>query len=83
MTLSGDGVRCYPLTLIDALSRFLIRCEALVDPDGKHVQQILDRAFLEFGLPAAIRSDGGPPFASTGPARRTELPVWILRLGWR
>jgi putative transposase len=81
--VTGDGVRCYPLTLIDAFSRFLLRCEALVDPDGKHVQRILDSAFLEFGLPAAIRSDGGPPFASTGPARLTELSVWILRLGIR
>lgn len=81
--LTDDGLRCYPLTLIDAFSRFLIRCEALVDPDGKHVQQILDSAFLEFGLPAAIRSDGGPPFASTGPARLTALSVWLLRLGIR
>jgi putative transposase len=81
--LTGDGLRCYPLTLIDAFSRFLLRCEALLEPDGKHVQQILDSAFLEFGLPAAIRSDGGPPFASTGPARLTELSVWLLRLGIR
>jgi len=47
------------------------------------VRQILDSAFLEFGLPAAIRSDGGPPFASTGPARLTEISVWLLRLGIR
>jgi putative transposase len=80
---TGDGVRCYPLTLIDAHSRFLLRCEALLDPDGKHVRSVLDSAFLEFGLPAAIRSDGGPPFASTGPARLTELSVWLLRLGVR
>lgn len=81
--MTGDGLRCYPLTLIDALSRYLLRCEALRDPDGKHVQRILDSAFLEFGLPAAIRSDGGPPFASTGPGRLTELSVWLLRLGIR
>jgi transposase InsO family protein len=80
---TGDGVRCYPLTLIDAHSRFLLRCEALLEPDGKHVRSVLDSAFLEFGLPAAIRSDGGPPFASTGPARLTELSVWLLRLGVR
>jgi transposase InsO family protein len=81
--VTNDGVRCYPLTLIDAYSRFLIRCEALLDPDGKQVQRILDSAFLEFGLPSAIRSDGGPPFASTGPARLTELSAWLLRLGIR
>ena len=81
--LTGDGLRCYPLTLIDAFSRFLLRCEGLLDPDGKQVRRILDSAFLEFGLPAAIRSDGGPPFASTGPARLTELSVWLLKLGIR
>ncbi|HUS67875.1 MAG TPA: DDE-type integrase/transposase/recombinase [Kofleriaceae bacterium] len=81
--LTADGRRCYPLTLLDAFSRFLLRCEALLEPDGKHVRSILDSAFVEYGLPAAIRSDGGPPFASTGPARLTELSVWLLRLGIR
>jgi|SRR5688572_22509884 len=81
--LTGDGRRCYPLTLIDAFSRYLLRCEALLDPDGRHVRSILDSAFLEFGLPSAIRSDGGPPFASTGPARLTQLSVWLLQLGIR
>ena len=80
---SADHKKCYPLTLIDAFSRYLLRCEALLDPDGRHVRQILDSAFQEYGLPAAIRSDGGPPFASTGPARLTELSVWLLRLGIR
>jgi putative transposase len=81
--VTSDGVRCYPLTLIDAFSRYLLRCEGLCDPDGTHVRAILDSAFLEFGLPLAIRSDGGPPFASTGPARLTDLSVWLLRLGIR
>ncbi len=53
-----------------------------MEPDGKHVHRILDSAFMEFGLPVAIRSDGRP-FASTGPARLTELSVWLLRLGIR
>lgn len=78
---TSDGRRCYPLTLIDGYSRFLLRCEALTEPDGKHVREILDSAFLEYGLPRAIRSDGGPPFASTGPGRLTQLSVWLLRLG--
>jgi len=81
--VTADGVRCYPLTLIDAFSRFLLRCEALIDPDGRQVRRILESAFQEFGLPRAIRSDGGPPFASTGPGRLTELSVWLLRLGIR
>jgi len=81
--LTGDGVRCYPFTLIDAFSRYLLRCEALVEPDGTHVKKILDSAFQEFGLPLALRSDGGPPFASTGPARLTDLSVWVLQLDTR
>lgn len=81
--LTGDGVRCYPFTLLDAFSRYLLRCEALLEPDGKRVKQVLDSAFQEFGLPLALRSDGGPPFASTGPARLTELSVWLLQLGLR
>ena len=76
-----DGVRCYPLTLLDGFSRYLLRCESLLDPDGIEVRRVLDSAFQEFGLPLAIRSDGGPPFASTGPARLTELSVWLLQLG--
>ena len=78
---TGDGVRCYPLTLIDAYSRYLLRCEALVEPDGRHVQPIFDSAFQEFGTPTSIRSDNGPPFASTGVGGLTELSVWWRKLG--
>jgi transposase InsO family protein len=77
----GNGKRCYPLTLIDAYSRYLLRCEALLDPDTKHVQPIFDSAFEEFGTPTSIRSDNGPPFASTGPGGLTKLSVWWRRLG--
>jgi transposase InsO family protein len=81
--LTGDGRHCYPLTLLDAYSRYLLRCEALRDPDTKRVQLVLDSAFAEFGVPKVMRSDGGPPFASTGPALLTELMVWLLKLGIR
>jgi putative transposase len=78
-----DGRRCYPLTLIDAYSRYLLRCEALLDPDTLNVQPIFDSAFQEFGTPVAIRSDNGPPFASTGAGGLTTLSVWWQRLGIR
>ena len=78
-----DGLTCYPLTILDAHSRFLIRCEGVQDPDGREVQRIFDSAFSEFGLPAAIRSDNGPPFASTGAGGLTKLSVWWIRLGIR
>lgn len=80
---TADGRRCYPLTLIDAYSRYLLRCEALVDPDTKHVQPILDSAFQEFGTPESIRSDNGPPFVSTGAGGLTALSVWWRQLGIR
>jgi len=80
---TDDGVVCYPLTIIDAHSRFLIRCEGVEDPNGREVQRIFDGAFSEFGLPAAIRSDNGPPFASVGAGGLTALSVWWLRLGIR
>lgn len=78
-----DGRWCHVLTLLDAWSRYLLRCEAVLDPDGVAVERILDSAFQEFGLPAAMRSDNGPPFASTGAAGLTKLSVWWLQLGIR
>ncbi len=76
-----DGTWCHVLTLVDAYSRYLLRAELLVEPTGPNVQRVLESAFAEFGLPAAIRSDNGPPFASTGAGGLTALSVWWLRLG--
>lgn len=81
--LTGDGERCYPLTITDAYSRYILRCEGMLDPDGKGVFAVFDSVFREFGLPDGIRSDGGPPFASTGAACLTRLSVWWLQLGLR
>jgi hypothetical protein len=78
-----DGAKCYPLTITDAFSRYLLRCEVLADPNGDEAKRVFDSAFLEFGLPAAMRSDNGPPFASTGPGGLTRLSVWWLQLGIR
>jgi len=76
-----DSVKCYPFTLIDALSRMLLRCEALTEPNGDFVRHILDSAFREYGLPKRLRSDGGPPFFSAAsPASLSKLGVWLLRL---
>jgi transposase InsO family protein len=80
---TGDGEWCHVLTLLDAYSRYLLRCEAVLDPDGDAVEAIFDSAFREFGLPGALRSDNGPPFASTGAGGLTWLSVWWLKLGIR
>jgi putative transposase len=69
------------LTLLDADTRYLLRAEAMLDPTGANVEKVLDSAFQEFGLPTAMRSDNGPPFASTGAGRLSRLSVWWLKLG--
>src|SRR4029077_2654169 len=79
----GDGRRCYPLTITDEYSRYLLKCEALRVPRTKPVKEQSEWAFREFGLPAAMRTDNGPPFASVGPGGLTALSVWWIKLGIR
>src|SRR5579883_2261490 len=79
----GDGTRCHPLTISDEASRYLLKCECLVAPRHELVLPQFEMAFREFGLPDAIRSDNGPPFASTAPGGLSALSVWWIRLGIR
>jgi transposase InsO family protein len=76
---TGDGRRCDPFTLSDAHSRYLLRCQAVARPDDEHVRPIFEAAFREHGLPLAIRSDNGPPFASPGAGGLSRLAVWWLK----
>ena len=78
---TGDGVYCYPLTLRDAFSRFVLRCDAFLARSTALTQRRFDRAFREFGLPERIRSDNGGPFASVGLGGLSHLSVWWMRLG--
>jgi transposase InsO family protein len=78
---TGDGVYCYPLTLRDGCSRFVLRCDGLLSRTVSATQQRFARAFAEFGLPERIRSDNGGPFASPGLGRLSALSVWWIRLG--
>lgn len=79
----GDGSWCTPLTITDQASRYVVRCQALTQTSGRVVQPLFELSFREFGLPEAIRTDNGPPFASTGFGGLTPLAVWWLRLGIR
>jgi putative transposase len=79
--LTGDGTHCEPLTLCDAHSRYLLRCQALGRTDTAHVWPVLDAAFREFGLPKVLRSDNGPPFASTGAGGLSQLSVKLIKAG--
>lgn len=78
---TGDGVRCDPLTISDTASRYLLRCQAVERPDYAHVRPLLEATFREYGLPRALRSDNGPPFASLALGGLSRLSVWFLRLG--
>jgi len=76
-----DGRRIDPLTITDLASRFLICCQAVKKTNGIEVKAQFEKAFREHGLPWAIRSDNGPPFASVGVGGLTRLSVWWIRLG--
>jgi putative transposase len=78
----GDRRYCYPLTITDFASRFLLTCEALSTTQERFAFTAFDRAFKEFGLPRTIRTDNGIPFAGpTALYRLSTLAVWWLRLG--
>jgi transposase InsO family protein len=78
----GDRRYCYPLTVTDHASRFLLMCEALESTREDLAVTAFDRLFRERGLPSAIRSDNGVPFASpNGLFNLSKLSVWWLRLG--
>ena len=80
---TGDGVYCYPLTLRDGYSRYVLGCEALTTKRSETVRRRFERAFRTYGLPERIRSDNGGPFAATGLTRLSYLSVWWIRLGIR
>ncbi len=76
-----DGARCDPLTVSDAYSRMLLCCHAVNKPDSMHVRPVLERLFRGYGLPLAIRTDNGPPFASVAAGGLSSLSVWWVKLG--
>jgi transposase InsO family protein len=78
----GNGRYCYPLTVTDHAARFILACEALESVKEAGVIPVFERLFKERGLPDAIRSDNGVPFASpNGLYNLSKLSVWWLRLG--
>lgn len=80
---TGDGNRCDPLTLTDNASRYLLRLTAMPEICQGRVRAVMDAAFREYGVPKAIRSDNGSPFATTAPGGLSRLAIWWLRLGIR
>jgi transposase InsO family protein len=78
---AGNGDRIDPLTITDAYSRYLLRCQAVEKTDTARVQAIFEAAFREYGLPQAIRTDNGAPFASPALGGLSRLAVWWIKLG--
>jgi putative transposase len=80
--LLGNRTYCYPLTITDFASRYLLTCEALLTTQEKFEFTVFERTFKEFGLPQGIRTDNGVPFASAHAwYGLSKLAVWWLRLG--
>lgn len=79
--LLGDHRYCYPLTVVDHVSRYLLACDAFPSNEGPHTRRAFERIFREYGLPRAILSDNGSPFGSPGLARLSRLSLWWIRLG--
>jgi transposase InsO family protein len=77
---TGDGAQCYPLTATDAFSRYILCCGA-TSPDYVGCRREFERLFGEYGLPATILSDNGPPFASQAAGGLSLLSVWWVKLG--
>ena len=78
---TGDGVSCYPLTVTDHCSRAVLLCRGLPSTHGAAVRSAFETLFRAVGLPDAIRTDNGAPFASTGVHGLTPLNVWWMQLG--
>jgi transposase InsO family protein len=78
---TGDGERIDPLTMTDAHSRYLLRCQAVKAADTEHSKPIFEAAFREYGLPKRMRTDNGAPFGSNGDSGLTKLSVWWIKLG--
>lgn len=76
-----DGLYCYPLTIIDNYSRYLILCKSLISPNYEDTKRWVDWAFQEYGLPEAIRSDNGTPFAVASLTGLGRLTIDWVSLG--
>ena len=79
----GSGQRCYPLTITDNHSRFILQCRALHRTTTDAVKPWFEWVFRDYGLPETLRTDNGSPFASTAAGGLTQLSKWWVRLGIR
>jgi transposase InsO family protein len=79
--LTKDKYQCYPLTISDNYSRYLIKCQGLRGPRHNETREVFKRAFREKGLPKAIRTDNGTPFSTPSISGLSRLSIWWIELG--
>lgn len=77
----GNKKRCYPLTVTDNFSRYLLDVRAFDTISSIKTKEVLENLFKTYGLPKAMKSDNGVPFASTGIAGLSRLSIWLIKLG--
>ena len=77
----GNHRYCYPLTITDNYSRFLLGCQGMYRPILKETKEQFEKVFYLYGLPDVIKTDNGAPFAGSGPAGLSQLSIWWLKLG--
>lgn len=78
---TADGRWCYPLTIMDHASRYLLACKGLTGTRYPDTKAVFERLFREYGLPERIRTDNGVPFATTGVGNLSRLSIWWIKLG--
>lgn len=78
---TADRSTCHPLTITDAYSRYLLKCQGMERAYAVPTRTVFESAFREYGLPQAIRTDNGPPFASNAVGGLSRLAIWWLKLG--
>lgn len=79
--LTGDGQKCEPLTIMDSVSRYLLKCLHVPKHSTEYIWPIFEEAFREYGLPYRVRSDNGPPFATRGVGRISNLSILLIKAG--
>jgi putative transposase len=77
----GDRRYCYPLTIVDRFSRYILACAALTSTRYEATRKVIENVFRTYGLPRSILSDNGSPFGAVGLGRLSRLAVWWIRLG--
>ena len=78
---TADGIYCYPLTVTDGCTRYLLECKGLPSTAHLRAKPVFAKIFRKFGMPRIIRTDNGAPFATTAIGRLSRLSVWWIRLG--